>query len=70
MKTEQELNKEAIDKWVESGWKWGKLVSHEEYMNAKNGKWNVLLTPTVFVPHEWLENLKGKKIQECSFHIQ
>lgn len=62
MKSYQEINKDTIDKWVEEGWEWGKPVSHEEYINAKNGSWNVLLTPTVFVPHEWFGNLKGKKI--------
>lgn len=62
MESYQEINKDTIDKWVEEGWEWGKPVSHEEYINAKNGSWNVLLTPTVFVPHEWFGNLKGKKI--------
>lgn len=47
MKSYQEINKDTIDKWVEEGWEWGKPVSHEEYINAKNGSWNVLLTPTV-----------------------
>ena len=59
-KSYQEINAETIDRWVEEGWEWGKPVSHEEYINAKNGSWNVLLTPTVFVPHEWFGNLKGK----------
>ena len=59
MKSYQEINKDTIDKWIEEGWEWGKPVSHEEYINAKNGSWNVLLTPTVFVPHEWLGSLKG-----------
>ena len=62
MESYQEINKDTIDKWVEEGWEWGKPVSHEEYINAKNGSWNVLLTPTVFVPHEWFGSLKGKKI--------
>ena len=46
MKSYQEINKDTIDKWIEEGWEWGKPVSHEEYINAKNGSWNVLLTPT------------------------
>lgn len=62
MKTYQEINKEIINRWVTEGWEWGKIISHEEYINAKKGEWNVLLTPTVFVPHEWLGNLEGKKI--------
>ena len=61
-KTYQDINKETIDRWVEEGWMWGKSTSHEEYLEAKQGNWNVLLTPTVCVPHEWFGDLKGKKI--------
>ncbi|EFR30454.1 class I SAM-dependent methyltransferase [Eremococcus coleocola] len=62
MKSYQDINKETIDKWVEEGWEWAKSISHEEYNDAKNGNWNVLLTPTVPVPHEWIGNIKDKKI--------
>ena len=36
--------------------------AHEEYENAKKGKWNVLLTPTKYVPHEWFGELRGKNL--------
>lgn len=62
MKSYQQINKETIDKWAENGWEWSKPVSHEKYIKAKNGKWDVFLTPTVPVPHNWLGELKGKKI--------
>ncbi len=62
MKKYQDINKETIDRWVDEGWEWGKPISHEEYVKVKNGNWNVLLTPTVFVPHEWFGNLSGKKV--------
>lgn len=62
MKSYQDINKETIDKWVEEGWEWAKSISHEEYIDAKNGNWSVLLTPTVPVPHEWIGNLNDKKI--------
>lgn len=62
MKTYQEINKETIDQWVEEGWEWGKPISHEEYLNAKDGNWKVFLTPTVFVPYEWFGSIKGKKM--------
>ena len=62
MKAYQDINKETIDRWVKEGWEWGKPVSHDEYIKAKKGKWDVFLTPTVSVPHEWLEDLQGKKI--------
>ena len=62
MKSYQQINKETIDKWAENGWEWSKPVSHEEFLKAKQGNWNVFLTPTVPVPHNWLGELKGKKI--------
>lgn len=58
----QDINKASIDRWIDEGWEWGKPISHEVYENAKKGKWDVLLTPTRAVPHEWFGNLKGKKI--------
>lgn len=44
------------------GWEWGKPVSHEVYQAACEGNWDVLLTPTKPVPHDWFGNLKGKAI--------
>lgn len=58
----QDKNAETIDRWVEEGWEWGIPLTHEEYLAAKGGKWNVLLTPTKPVPHEWFGSLKGKKL--------
>ena len=62
MDSYQEINKKTIDRWIEEGWEWGTPISHEVYEDAKKGKWGVLLTPTRNVPHEWLGELKGKKI--------
>ncbi len=58
----QEINAETIDRWVDEGWEWGKPVSHEEYEAARAGRWDVLLTPTRFVPHRWFGELSGKKV--------
>jgi SAM-dependent methyltransferase len=58
----QDINAETIDRWIEEGWEWGIPISHEEYVNATKGKWDVKLSPTKFVPHEWFGELKGKKI--------
>lgn len=58
----QDFNSEIIDKWCENDWEWGKIISHEKYVDALNGKWDVLLTPTKNVPHEWFGDLKGKRI--------
>ena len=62
LKSYQEINAETIDRWIEEGWEWGQPISHETYLNAKNGNRNVLLTPTNPVPHEWFGNIKDKKI--------
>lgn len=58
----QDINAETIDRWIEEGWEWGIPISHEEYLKAQEGQWNMLLTPTKFVPHEWFGELKGKKV--------
>ena len=61
-KSYTDINAETIDRWVAEGWEWGKPISHETYVNALNGVWDVLLTPTKPVPHEWFGELKGKKL--------
>ncbi len=58
----QEINAETIDRWVEEGWEWGKPISHEEYEAAREGRFDVLLTPTRYVPHSWFGELSGKKV--------
>ena len=61
-KNYQDVNAETIDRWIEEGWEWGKPIDHETYVNTKKGVWDVLLTPTKPVPHEWFGGIKGKKI--------
>ena len=59
----QKINEVTINRWIkEEDWEWGKPISHEVFVNALNGKWDVLLTPTKFVPHSWLGDIKGKRI--------
>ena len=58
----QDINAETIDRWIEEGWEWGIPVSHEEYLAAARGDWDVKLTPVRTVPHAWFGELKGKKI--------
>ncbi len=58
----QDINSKAIDRWIEEGWTWGIPISHQTFVDAKNGKWNVLLTPNINVPHKWFGDLKNKKI--------
>ena len=59
----QDINAATIDRWIkEEDWEWGRAISHEEYIKALNGDWDVKLTPVKFVPHEWFGDLKGKKL--------
>ena len=58
----QDINAETIDRWIEDGWEWGKPISHEQFIDATKGQWDVFLTPTKKVPHDWLGEIKGKKI--------
>ncbi len=58
----QDLNAATIDRWIEEGWEWGRPISHETYLRALAGDWDVLLTPTKAVPHEWFGVLHGKKL--------
>lgn len=62
MQNYQDINAKTIDRWIEDGWEWGVPISHEEYVKALEGDWNVLLTPTKKVPREWFGELKGKKV--------
>ena len=58
----QAINAKTIDRWVDEGWEWGRPITHENYLKAKAGDWDVFLTPTKPVPHAWFGDLKGKKI--------
>ncbi len=58
----QQINSETIDRWVADGWEWGRPISHETYQKAREGTWDVLLTPTRPVPHDWFGNLKDKRL--------
>ncbi|MBR4961065.1 MAG: class I SAM-dependent methyltransferase [Clostridia bacterium] len=61
-KSYQDINAETIDRWIDEGWEWGKAIDHQTYADALAGKWDVLLTPTKPVPHEWFGELRGKKL--------
>ena len=57
-----DVNAKVFDKWNEEGWIWGRAISHEEYVRAKNGDWAVLLSPTKPVPRDWFCDLQGAKV--------
>ena len=47
-----DINSKTIDQWVEVGWEWGRPIDHETYEKAKQGEWQIILTPTRPVPKE------------------
>lgn len=58
----QDINAQTIDRWIDEGWEWGIPISHEAYVNALAGEWDMLLTPMKYVPHSWFGDLRGKKV--------
>lgn len=57
-----DANSVIIDKWVDNNWEWGVPISHENYVKALKGEWNVLLTPVKPVPKKWFPDFKGCKV--------
>lgn len=57
-----EINSKKIDEWNQKGWIWGVPITHDIFEKAKKGEWDVLLTPTKPVPHQWFCSFKGVKI--------
>ncbi len=37
-------------------------ISHQTFLDACNGKWDITLTPVKAVPHTWIGDVAGKKI--------
>jgi SAM-dependent methyltransferase len=55
----RDYNRAAWDKNVEVGNRWTLPVAPEVIAAAREGDWQVLLTPTVPVPHNWFPELAG-----------
>jgi SAM-dependent methyltransferase len=52
-------NRRAWDRQVERGNPWTVPVGQEEIALARNGEWQIVLTPTKPVPREWFPRLVG-----------
>ena len=55
-------NREAWDRQVSEKGEWTIPVTSEQIQKAKEGKWEVVLTPLRPVPREWFADMKGKKV--------
>ena len=51
MENYTDINSKTFDRWVEKGIEWGIPITHDEFICAKNGKWNLTVTTTKSVPH-------------------
>jgi len=58
----QDINARTIDRWVAEGWEWGRAISHEVYQRARQGEWQVVLTPNRPAPRDWFGALEGKAV--------
>ncbi|SEN04764.1 class I SAM-dependent methyltransferase [Lihuaxuella thermophila] len=57
-----DYNSKAWDRNVEKKNRWTIPVDREAIQKAKNGKWEIYVTPTKPVPKEWFPPLKGLKV--------
>ncbi|MCF6138944.1 class I SAM-dependent methyltransferase [Pseudalkalibacillus berkeleyi] len=55
-------NEKAWDRLVEKGDGWTVPVSAEEVEKARDGEWDIVLTPTKPIPKNWFPSLKGKNV--------
>jgi SAM-dependent methyltransferase len=55
-------NREAWNHQVESGNEWTVPVSPEVTAEARAGRWQVLLTPTIAVPRKWFPAMPGRDV--------
>ena len=57
-----EINAQTIDRWIRDGWEWGVPITHQAYLDALAGNWDMVLTPIKPVPKAWFGDLKGKRV--------
>ncbi len=55
-------NRKAWDKQVEYQNRWTIPVSSDEIKKAREGDWEIILTPIIPVPKNWFPNLNGAKV--------
>ncbi len=56
------FNREAWDRQVEGRNPWTIPVSRQKIADARNGHWEIFLTPTRPAPEDWLPPLRGASV--------
>ena len=57
-----DINAKTVDRWAENGWQWGVPITREQFADARNGTWSMVLTPTKPVPKSWFPELAGARV--------
>ncbi len=57
-----DTNAKAWDAWGKDNSPWTIPITHEAYLQAKRGEWQVYLTPCVPVPTDWFLPFEGCKL--------
>jgi SAM-dependent methyltransferase len=55
-------NRKAWDREVEKGNEWTQPVSRAVIAEARQGRWQIVLTPTKPIPQDWYPSLPGAKV--------
>ncbi len=55
-------NSQAWDRQVDAGNQWTRPVSSEQIERARQGDWQVILTPKIPVPQQWFGELTSKNV--------
>ena len=58
----KKYNSDAWNKQVEANNEWTQPVTSEQVAAAKQGNWEIVLTPHKAVPRNWFGELNGKKV--------
>jgi len=62
MSDTSDYNRGAWDRMVENANPWTLPVSDDQVRDARNGDWNVVLTPLKAVPRNWFGDLSGARV--------
>jgi SAM-dependent methyltransferase len=58
----REINRRAWDQEVEQGSRWTTPVGSDVIQAAREGRWEVILTPTKPVPRSWFPEMEGLEV--------
>ena len=57
-----EINSKTWDRWADDQGDWSSPISHETFIKAQQGKWNVTLATVRPIPKDWFPEMKNAKV--------